>query len=173
MRKAGLKLVITDLVVARVTLWASSATTYKRQRDTIAGLPVGNVLANSFDNAGKLMSWHMRKADIRIMPHPAVPIAATQPRRSDRNHHAADWRFGIRQRLNAEWPAKCVINCSFQILFELNNRFETTEDQTFAIERHGMLFHIHPSVIEIIGHHLFHGGIACLLVGPLDPGEYD
>ncbi len=53
---------------------------------------------------------------------------------------------------------------------KFDNWFEATDDKTFTIEWHGMLLHVHPFVFEIVRHHFFHGGIACFLVRPLDPG---
>ena len=109
-------------MVARVTLWASSTATNKRQRDAIAGLPVDDILANSFDYAGKLMPWYMRQTNVRVMAHPAVPIAATQPRRFDRDHHPASRGFGVRQLLDAQWFPKCVVDRCLQCLFPLRGR---------------------------------------------------
>ena len=95
MGKPRLKLLVTDLVVARVALRASAAAANKRQRDAISGLPIGDTRANSFDDSGKLMARYVRQANIRIMPHPAVPIASAQACCSDRKHHAAGGRYGI------------------------------------------------------------------------------
>ena len=102
MGKARLKLVVTDLMIARVALRAGSAAADKWQGDAIARVPVGDVGADSLNDSGKLMARHMWKADIRIMSHPAVPITATQTRCFDRDHHAAVRGFGVRQLLDAQ-----------------------------------------------------------------------
>ena len=65
-----------------------------------------------------------------------------------------------------------AIRCRSDFL-EFDNWFEATENKPCAIEWHGILFHIHSFVLEIFRHHFLHGGIACFLVRPLDPGEYD
>ena len=80
-------------------------------------------------------------------------------------------------QLETAWPnlhqRQLTARSGLSGFLEFDNWFEATEDKTFAIERHGILLHIHPFVLEIFRHHLFHGGIACFLVRPLDPGEYD
>ena len=115
MGKTRLKLVVTDLVVTRVALWACAAATNKRQRDAIAGLPVDDVCANRLDHSGKFMTRHMREANIRIMPHPAMPVASAQACSPDGDHHAAHGRFGIRQLLDTEWSAECAVDYGLQV----------------------------------------------------------
>ena len=87
-RKTGLELVLTDLVIAGGALEAMAAGCHERHGHTRAGFPVVHLAARGHDDAGKFMPWHMRQADIWIVPHPAVPVASAQPGRGDLDHHA-------------------------------------------------------------------------------------
>ena len=116
MRKAGLKLVVANLVVARLALRTGATAAHERHRDAVPGFPVGDIGAHRLDNSGKLVSWHMRQANLRIVPHPAMPIATAQARCLDRNDRATSRGRGIRHFLNAQWFPERVVNCSLQLL---------------------------------------------------------
>jgi hypothetical protein len=91
MGKAGLKLVIADLVIAGVALGARAAATHKGNGYAIALFPQGNVLSDSLNNSCQLVPGNMGKPDIRIMAHPAMPIAAAH----SRCHYLDDNTMGL------------------------------------------------------------------------------
>lgn len=76
MSEARLKLRIADLLVTAVALGTRATPADKGHRYTVADLPPGDVPANFRHDAGKLMPGNMRQLDVRIMPLPAVPVAA-------------------------------------------------------------------------------------------------
>ena len=51
--------------------------------------------ADRGDRAGELVAGHMRQADVGIVPHPAVPVAAAEPGRLDLDDDA----FGRGRRI--------------------------------------------------------------------------
>ncbi|MNE23122.1 hypothetical protein D3C80_1163650 [compost metagenome] len=97
MGEAGLELRFADLLVAGAALMAVAAAGNERHGDTVAGLEAGDVLADCGDDAGEFVAGNMRQADIRIMPHPAVPVAAAEAGRLYLDDHAAIGRFRIGQ----------------------------------------------------------------------------
>ena len=102
MGEPGLKLAVAYLMISRQALGTATAAANEGQRDPVSGFPVYDIRANGFDDTGKLMARYVWKANIRIMPHPAMPIAPAQACCSDGNHHAAGRGFGIRQLPNVQ-----------------------------------------------------------------------
>ena len=74
--KARLELVVADLMIARMTLRASTAAADEGHCDPVSGPPADNVLANCHDMARQLMPRNMRQSYVRVMPLPPMPIAA-------------------------------------------------------------------------------------------------
>ena len=76
MGEAGLKLVVTDLMIAGVALRASATAADKRNGYAITLFPIGNILADSLNNSSQFMAWNMGKPDVGVVAHPAMPIAS-------------------------------------------------------------------------------------------------
>ena len=74
--EARLGLVLTDLLISCVTFRAGAAAADKGHRDPVADLPSGHVPANGRDVACQLVAGNVRQPDVRVVAHPAVPIAA-------------------------------------------------------------------------------------------------
>ena len=80
MGKAGLGLMVTDLVIAGAALQAGAAGTHKWDGHAIAPFPLGDPVSDLLDSPGQLVARHVWKfTDVRIVPHPAMPITATKP----------------------------------------------------------------------------------------------
>ena len=122
MRKTWLELVITNLMIARSALRACSAPTNKRQRDPLSRFPLHDLRANGVNNSGKLVSRNMGKANVRIMTHPAVPIASAQPGCLYVDHHTPRRGCRIRQPLDRERLTKRSIDCRFQFSSPIDKR---------------------------------------------------
>ena len=69
---------LADLLVARGAFRACPAAADEGQRHALALPPAPHALAYLGDYAGQLVPRHVRQLDIRIMAHPAVPVAAAQ-----------------------------------------------------------------------------------------------
>lgn len=76
---------------------ATAAAGNEGNGDTVACLEPGNVLSDGSDNAGEFVARDMRQANIRIVAHPAMPVAAAEARRLHLDDHAVVGRFRIRQ----------------------------------------------------------------------------
>ena len=98
MGEAGLKLVVADLLVPGMALRAVPAAADKRHRHPLTDLEPIDLAAHRLDRARKLMAWHMRQRDVRIMPHPAMPVASAHARRLHPDHDAMGLGARIRQR---------------------------------------------------------------------------
>jgi len=69
----------------------------ERHCHPVADLETHHAAAGGDDAPGKLVSRHMRQADIGIVSHPAVPVAAAEPACADRNDNAVLGRRRIGQ----------------------------------------------------------------------------
>ena len=95
MGEARLDLVLTDLLMARMAFRARPAAADEGHRDPVARLPSGHVLADGFDDPGQFVTWNMGQPDIRIVAHPAVPVAAADAGCLDPDNDA----MGFRRRI--------------------------------------------------------------------------
>ena len=77
MGKTRLLLMQTHLLVARMALAARPAAADERYGDPIAHLPVLHVLADRLDHTGQFVAGDVREVYVTVVPHPAVPVAAT------------------------------------------------------------------------------------------------
>lgn len=114
-RKSGLELVIADLLIAGYALRTRSTTTHKRKRNPIALFPACHIFPNILNYAGEFMPWDMRQCNVRIMPHPPMPIAPTKPRCHYTNNYAVRGRCRVGHVLYREWAAKLIIYCCFHL----------------------------------------------------------
>ena len=94
-REAGLKLVITNLLVAGMTFRALATATDKWNGDPITNLPPRYALTNGLNDAGQLMPRNMWQHDVRVISLSAVPVAAANAARHDPQNHAAVTRSRI------------------------------------------------------------------------------
>ena len=78
-REARLGLAVADLVVAGEALRARAARAHERDRDPIARRPALDPVADGLDDAGQFVPGDVREPpDVRVVAHPAVPVAAAQ-----------------------------------------------------------------------------------------------
>src|SRR3546814_11519121 len=92
MGETGLELVGANLLVSRMTLGAAAATGDERNRHAVTDPEAPHVASGRHHLAGRFMARHMRQADIRIMAHPAMPVAAAKTARADPDDDAVAGR---------------------------------------------------------------------------------
>ena len=107
-REAGLELLLADLMIAGMAFVAMSASADERHRDAVALLPACDVLSGRKHGARELVARHMRQHHIRVVPHPAMPVAPAQTRRLDLDHHAFCRGRRIRHVLHARRLAELL-----------------------------------------------------------------
>ena len=100
MRKSRLELVITDLMVPRMTLRALTAATNKRNCNPITHVPLADVLTNSLYYACQFMTRYVRQFYVRVISLPAVPVTQTDTACHDFEYHAIAARNWIRDLFN-------------------------------------------------------------------------
>ena len=127
MGEAGLELRLADLLVAGAAFMAMTAAGDEGHGDAVAGLEAGDVFADGGDHACEFVAGNMRQADIRVMTHPSVPVAAAEAGRLYLDDHAAIGRFRIGQRRNnrgfaeqfvkkrAHYGLTCLV-CRFEVI---------------------------------------------------------
>ena len=98
MGKAGLELAVADLLMAGVALQAGAAAAGERHGHPVAGIPLADIPSSRRNRARQFVARHMRQGDIRIMLHPAMPVAAANAGCLNLDHHAVGRRRRIRQR---------------------------------------------------------------------------
>jgi hypothetical protein len=96
MGKTGLELIIADLLITSLTSRAGTASADEGNRHPVTDFPVFHAFAHLSDQPGKLMSGHMGQSNIRIVPHPPVPIASAKTRCLDFQYYAMLGSLGIR-----------------------------------------------------------------------------
>src|SRR3954447_7331931 len=85
--EARLELVRADLMIALPALLATTARADEGRGDSIAHLPMRDARTDGGDRASQLVARDVREDDVRVMPHPAVPVAAAQAGRLNLQHH--------------------------------------------------------------------------------------
>ena len=94
MRKPGLILIVADLVIAGNAFRAFAASANEGQRHSFPHAPPGYVFPDLDNNPRHLMARYMRQRDIRIVSHPAMPVAHAKAGRLDSQDNATfrrDW----------------------------------------------------------------------------------
>ena len=86
--EARLELIFADLVVAGDAFEAMAAAGNEGHGDAVALLPAGHAAADRGNPAGELVAGDVRQADVGIVSHPAVPVAAAEPSRLDLDYDA-------------------------------------------------------------------------------------
>src|SRR5207248_220145 len=101
---------IADLLMARQTLGSTTASDREWHRDPIARLTSAHLRPKHLHHASELVPGHMRQPDVRIMPHPTVPIAATNAIRFDSNDHAIAGRDRVRNLLDGQRSGELLVD---------------------------------------------------------------
>ncbi|MEY9198085.1 hypothetical protein ABIA16_003201 [Sinorhizobium fredii] len=98
MGEARLELRLADLLVAGAAFAAAAAAGNEGHGHPVADLVVEDAAPGGGDRSGQFVAGHMRQADVRVVPHPAVPVAAAEPGRLDLDDDAvfAGRRIGQR-----------------------------------------------------------------------------
>ena len=115
-REAGLKLVITNLLVAGMTFRALATTPDKWNGDPITHLPPRNALTYDLNDAGQLMPRNMGQHDVRVISLPAVPVAAANAARHDPQNYAAVTRHRVRYLLNLGRRRESPVDQGFHLV---------------------------------------------------------
>ncbi len=100
MCKAGLKLVIADLLIPGIALRTRATAANERYRDAVTDGPLRDALADRLDDTGQLMSGYMWQFDIGIVPLPTVPVTAANTTGHDFYYDAAVNRDRVRHLFN-------------------------------------------------------------------------
>ena len=95
MGEAGLELVVADLLVAGQAFGTATAAADERHGDPVPGLPSRHVPAHGFHHPGQFVPRHVGQSDIRVVTHPAVPVAAAHAGGLDTHHDAMRLRRRI------------------------------------------------------------------------------
>jgi len=74
----GLELSVTHLVFAPSAGLALAARADERSRDPVTGVPSPYPRADLGDHAGEFMARDVWESDIRVVPHPPVPVTSAQ-----------------------------------------------------------------------------------------------
>jgi hypothetical protein len=108
--KAGLELGAADLMIAAQALRATPAAADHREDHPIARFEAARLGANFLDDAAQLVAGDVRQAaDVRVVPHPAVPVAAANAVGQNAQDDAVGRRLGVGHRLDGEGFAERVI----------------------------------------------------------------
>ncbi|GGK30096.1 hypothetical protein GCM10008955_24800 [Deinococcus malanensis] len=98
MRETGLKLAVAHLLVSGLTFVAAPAAGDERHGDAVACSPFADVPTHSDHSPREFMARNMWQGDVRVMPHPPVPVAAAHAGGLHLHHHAIFRGNGIRDR---------------------------------------------------------------------------
>jgi hypothetical protein len=77
-----------DLLVPGEALGTGAAGAHEGRGDEVALAPASDVQADRPDPPGELVARDVRRADVRVVAHPAVPVRPAQPGRLDRHDDA-------------------------------------------------------------------------------------
>ena len=91
MGEARLELRLADLLMAGMAFRASPAGRDEGHGHALARPKTLHVPPDRRHDPRKFMARHMGQADVRVVPHPAMPVAPAQPRRHHLDHDAV-WR---------------------------------------------------------------------------------
>ncbi len=105
MREAGLKLVVAHLLVPGMAFGAMPARRHERHRDAVADFPFLYLLAHRFHHARELVVWNVGELDVGVVAHPAMPVAAADPRGHDLDDRAMGFGCGVWAKPTSPcWP---------------------------------------------------------------------
>jgi hypothetical protein len=119
--ETGLVLPIADMLIAAFALVADATSGDERNGHALADGGAPHIGANRHDSAGEFVARYMRKLfDVRVVPAPAVPIAAAEPSRFNSNDGAIWFRSRITHGLDSDRPTEFVIDDCFHKAFSTN-----------------------------------------------------
>ena len=100
-----------------MALHTGTASANKGDRYPVSRLKITDILSQGFDGASQLMTRHMGQGDIRVMPHPSMPVAAAQSRGCHLHKYPMVPGCGHGHILNGNGTLKCFIyGCSHKVL---------------------------------------------------------
>ena len=99
--EAGLPLVRTDLVVARLADKAPAAGADKGDSHAIADAPARDLGADRRNGAGELVAGDVGEDRDVVVSVPGMPVATAQPSRLDLEHHAVGRRHRVSHLVRA------------------------------------------------------------------------
>ena len=109
--EARLGLAVADLVVAGGALRARPARAHERDDHALPGPPPRHALADRLDDAGELVAGHVReRADVGVVAHPAVPVAAAQPGGLHPDHGAVRRGLRVGDGLDRRHPPEGLVD---------------------------------------------------------------
>lgn len=111
----GLELALAHLLVAGAAVDAPPAPGDERHRHPVPSPPSGHLPAHVLDHAGDLVTRHVGQHDIRIVAHPAVPVASADAVRFDPQHHAVGRRLRVGQRLDGDRTPVLPVDCRLHV----------------------------------------------------------
>src|SRR5690606_9894864 len=108
--KARLELMFAYLMIAGGAYCAAAASDHEGNRNAISRPPAADPAPGSHDHPGELVPRNVGQPYVRVMPHPAVPVAAAKPGRLDLDDNALGGGRGIRHCLDGWRLAELLEN---------------------------------------------------------------
>lgn len=102
LRETGLGVVVADVLVTAVALWAVSAAAAERHGHAGFWFPAANIGPDGHDDSCEFVTWDMWQLDIGVVSHPTVPIAAAETAAAHRDDGGIRVWSGISDVLNDE-----------------------------------------------------------------------
>ena len=113
MRKARLGLLVADLVIAGHALGAGAATTYEGDGHPVPYMEIPHFPTCYRYGPGQFVPRNVGQTDVRIVPHPPVPVTPAEPRGGHFYHHSMGFRAGVREIPNLYGTLEGLVNEGF------------------------------------------------------------
>src|SRR5215218_636136 len=111
LREAWLRLLVADLMVPAGALRTAAARADEGNGYAISRPPVANPGSHGFHHAGELVARDVwEPADVRVVSHPAVPVAAAEPGRLHPHDRARRRGVRIGHGLDRRHPAERLVD---------------------------------------------------------------
>ena len=104
--EARLNLMWADLLISCATDRTLSTGADKGDSHPVTLFPLADVGSGLFDYPGKLVPGNMGKVDVRVMPHPAMPVTPTDSGGLNPDDNSSGSRAGVGEGLNSEGAVK-------------------------------------------------------------------
>ena len=88
-----------------------TTTTDERDRDAFPGLEISNDRSDRRNYSGKFMTRNVRKLDVGVVPHPAVPVAAADAARLNVDDDAVGGWSRVGYVFDRQWPFEFLVDC--------------------------------------------------------------
>jgi hypothetical protein len=112
-REARLKLMIAYLLIAGGALWTRATATDERNRNAISDVPFDHVFADGCDDARQFVTGNVRWLNIRVVPNPAMPVAAADACGHDFDNDAMCFGYWVGNIPELWWCIKSFVNDGF------------------------------------------------------------